>query len=501
MGVQNTATALLTTCPPGGGLKFQDDLSGSLAGIRSCNRNLELSSDSGTIKFGTVPGTPLMSLVSDKLGVGETSPGYQLDIRNATSTGTTMIRLNQDNPTAQYTGLRLDRRTAEKWYIGMNDVNSASDPINGDWLYFRRGGATNDLAINNAGRVIVTGSGLSVNGLTYTWPSSQSASTCLTNNGSGTLTWGSCGGGGSPHALLSATHNDTTAATPPMQGDLIRGAIGGQWETLPKGAIGQMLTIQGPDVVWSVPTYPNTYAANTILYASAPNTVGALIPLDSSVLIGGSGVSSGIPSFSTAIPQAVTIGGSYIYRAGGTDVAVADGGTGLSSYTTGDILYASGSGTLAGLADVATGSVLVSGGAGVAPSWSATPSVTSLTATGAIRSSGTAGVGYTTGAGGTVTQATSKSTGVTLNKTCGTITMNGAALAAATTVSFTLTNSTIAATDLVVVQHSSVGTLGAYNFAVTPAGGSASIAVRNVHTASLSEAIVLRFVVVKAVTN
>src|SRR5882672_9299987 len=37
-------------------------------------------------------------------------------------------------------------------------------------------------------------------------------------------------------------------------------------------------------------------------------------------------------------------------------------------------------------------------------------------------------LGYATGAGGAVTQATDKSTAVTLNKICGAITMNGAAL-------------------------------------------------------------------------
>lgn len=47
----------------------------------------------------------------------------------------------------------------------------------------------------------------------------------------------------------------------------------------------------------------------------------------------------------------------------------ANGGTGLTSYTAGDILYASGATTLAALADVATGNALISGGAGVAPSW------------------------------------------------------------------------------------------------------------------------------------
>ncbi len=74
---------------------------------------------------------------------------------------------------------------------------------------------------------------------------------------------------------------------------------------------------------------------------------------------------------------------------------------------------------------------------------------TSLAVTGLLKSSGTAGVGYATGAGGTVAQSSSKSTGVTLDKTTGTITMNAAALGAATAVTFTLTNSTIAATDVV----------------------------------------------------
>jgi hypothetical protein len=53
-----------------------------------------------------------------------------------------------------------------------------------------------------------------------------------------------------------------------------------------------------------------------------------------------------------------------------TDLAVADGGTGLSSYAVGDLLYASGATTLAKLADVAVGSYLRSGGVTTAPLWS-----------------------------------------------------------------------------------------------------------------------------------
>ena len=107
--------------------------------------------------------------------------------------------------------------------------------------------------------------------------------------------------------------------------------------------------------------------------------------------------------------------------------------------------------------------------------------------------------GYVTGDGGAVTQSTSKSTGVTLSKKCGQITLNGAALAADTTVSFTLTNTTVAATDIIVLNHVSGGTAGSYLLNAQAAAGSASINVRNITSGPLSEAIVIGFAVVKAV--
>jgi hypothetical protein len=108
--------------------------------------------------------------------------------------------------------------------------------------------------------------------------------------------------------------------------------------------------------------------------------------------------------------------------------------------------------------------------------------------------------GYITGEGGTVTQATSKSTAVTLSKKCGQITMHNASLAADTTVSFTLTNTTIVATDLLVLNHVSGGTAGSYLLNAQAAAGSASINVRNITAGSLGEAIVIGFAVIKAVT-
>lgn len=107
--------------------------------------------------------------------------------------------------------------------------------------------------------------------------------------------------------------------------------------------------------------------------------------------------------------------------------------------------------------------------------------------------------GYVTGDGGAVTQSTSKSTAVTLSKKCGQITLNGAALAADTTVSFTLTNTTVAATDIIVLNHVSGGTAGSYLLNAQAGAGSASINVRNITSGSLSEAIVIGFAVIKAV--
>jgi hypothetical protein len=109
-------------------------------------------------------------------------------------------------------------------------------------------------------------------------------------------------------------------------------------------------------------------------------------------------------------------------------------------------------------------------------------------------------VGYSTGTGGAVTQITSKATGVTLNKRCGQITMNNASLNAAAEVSFTLTNSVIAATDVVMICIGSGATAGAYNVQCDAvATGSCRISIGNMSSGSLGEAIVLNFVVIKAV--
>lgn len=100
-------------------------------------------------------------------------------------------------------------------------------------------------------------------------------------------------------------------------------------------------------------------------------------------------------TMSTQSASSVAITGGTI--TGITDLAVTDGGTGISSYTIGDILYASASGVLSKLADVATGNALISGGVGVAPSYGKVGLTTHVSGTLPVANGGTNITSYAIG--------------------------------------------------------------------------------------------------------
>ena len=137
-----------------------------------------------------------------------------------------------------------------------------------------------------------------------------------------------------------------------------------------------------------------------------------------------------------------------------------------------------------------TGALIVSGGLGVAGN---------VFTGGLIETSGN-GIGYSTGAGGTVTQGTSRTTGVTLNKPSGQITLFSQALAAGAANTFVLTNSTIAANDFILLNHFSGGTLGNYVFAANTSAGQANVTVRSITTVT-AEAPVVQYVIIKGATS
>jgi len=130
-----------------------------------------------------------------------------------------------------------------------------------------------------------------------------------------------------------------------------------------------------------------------------------------------------------------------------------------------------------------SGAVLVAQGPSNAPAWSST----------------TTAFGYIAGAGGAVTQGTSRTTGVTSNTPTGAITLFSAA-GSATPATFTVTNSTIAATDVVVLSVKS-GATNNYSFNVSAvAAGSFNITFW-AQTGTATDAPVVNFVVLKGAAS
>lgn len=255
----------------------------------------------------------------------------------------------------------------------------------------------------------------------------------------------------------------------------------------------QIITLTGDVTGSGSASFAATISAGSV-------SLSKLASLAANSIIGNNSGSSATPIALTAAQTRTLLGLATIATSGsGADL-------GGSSVTYAKIQNVSATSKLLGRASAGAGVVEELGLAGGLTISSSNLSLGAITpsgvaSTGAVTSSSaTAGNGYATGAGGTVTQATSKSTGVTLNKVCGQITMNAAALAASTSAGFTLTNSVIAATDVVVVNIASAATADSYQATIDAvAAGSCRISLRNISAASKSEAVVLNFAVCKAV--
>ena len=183
-------------------------------------------------------------------------------------------------------------------------------------------------------------------------------------------------------------------------------------------------------------------------------------------------------------------------------LTIADGAT-LTVSASATVSSGTHSGTNTGDQDLSSYAPLAS------PTLTGTPAIsaatgTSLAVTAGLTSSGPtgAGIGYATGAGGEVTQITDATTGVTLNKLSGQITTVSLDQAAGVDFSFTLTNSTIAAGDVVVASINSYGGtadgIPVVSVAAT-AAGSCVLNVRNTGAVTLDALAVINFAVIKAV--
>ena len=125
---------------------------------------------------------------------------------------------------------------------------------------------------------------------------------------------------------------------------------------------------------WSTTTWPATSTINQILYSSSANTIAGLATANNGVLITSSG---GVPSISSTLPTGVQ---TNITELGtittgvwtGTTIAVANGGTGNTTFTAYSVLCAgtTSTGAFQNVSGVgSSGQVLTSNGASALPTW------------------------------------------------------------------------------------------------------------------------------------
>jgi hypothetical protein len=208
-------------------------------------------------------------------------------------------------------------------------------------------------------------------------------------------------------------------------------------------------------------TAATTFTANGVVYGNGTSALGVTSAgTTGQVLLGNTGgaptwgsvpSTGAVTSFqtslngltpSTASTGAVTLAGT---------LGPTSGGTGLSTYTQGDLIYATATNTLGKLADVATGNALISGGVGGDPSWGKIGLTTHVSGTLPVANGGTGQTTYTDGqllignsTGNTLTKASlTAGTGISITPGSGSI-----SIASTVTSGLTITNDTTTATAL-----------------------------------------------------
>jgi hypothetical protein len=210
-------------------------------------------------------------------------------------------------------------------------------------------------AANNGIYVVAAGS----------WSRADDASTAAEIAGSFVNVQSGSANGGTQY-VTTFKSTDTVGVTAMTWNSVVSGTITsgvtsitfGSTGLTPSTATSGAVSVSGTLAAANGGTGQTSYAVGDLLYASAATTISKLsdVATGNVLISGGVGVA---PSYGKV---------GLTTHVSGT-LPVANGGTGLTSATTGDLLYASGSNTWASLADVATGNALISGGVGVAPSW------------------------------------------------------------------------------------------------------------------------------------
>ncbi len=182
------------------------------------------------------------------------------------------------------------------------------------------------------------------------------------------------------HRLLVATATNTVGelAASGAAGQYLAGATTDipAWATLNQAAVAGLTTGDSPTfagltltadlTVANGGTGVSTLTDGGLLVGAGTAAIEAVaVGLTTQILVGGGAATN--PAWGTDIPTAVTIGTKYIYRAEGTNVAVADGGTNLDAGTSGGILGYTATGVLASSVLLTASALVLGGGADATP--------------------------------------------------------------------------------------------------------------------------------------
>lgn len=246
------------------------------------------------------------------------------------------------------------------------------------------------LGVANGGTGLTTGTSGGILGFTGTTTLASSA--LLTQDA---LLVG--GGAGALPAPLGSLGTTTTvlhgnaAGVPSFAAVDLTTTVSGVLPTANGGTGSAFFAVAGPASTAKTYTFPN--ASTTVLTTNAAvtaaqggtglasYTTGDLIVASGATTLASlAGASTGNALISGGVGAAPTYGKIGLTTHVSGTLPVTSGGTNLTSYTTGDLIVANSGTSLASLAAVAAGQVLTSTGVGTAPAWSATPSVTTLLA-------------------------------------------------------------------------------------------------------------------------
>jgi len=317
--------------------------------------------------------------------------------------GTEELNVVQSNTSARATVAQIGTYVATTYPTTAVSSIATSSPITG-------------------GTITTTGTiGLQAGGVSNTYLSNMPAYTVKANvTGSSAIPTDA-----TPSAVL-----DTFGSTQGMT--LYRGASG--WAALAGSGTNTLLSLSGAtsNPAWQTLSYMidnaigSSSAQGTILYRGA-SSWSALPPGTSGQLLQTNGASAN-PSWQTVtgagtVTSVDVSGGTTGLTTSGGPITVSgtitlagtlaakNGGTGISSYTIGDILYASGSTTLSALSDVATGNALISGGVSTAPSWGKIGLSTHVSGTLGTANGGTGLTSFTSGGALYATSTSALTTG------------------------------------------------------------------------------------------